>query len=138
MLPPSLISASPTPEVRDRGSRSPFLLQVLQFQGHVGLALPRHPLARDVAHRLMEQKAHALGVSLQASRGPCRPPPPEPTVSTVHSVLVLLLQAVILESPVTTGPCPPCLSEAGLPVARRCLCCLLDRPWARAGRGAGL
>ena len=90
---PHWVSASPTAEVRDRGPRSPFLLQVLQFQGCVGLALPRHPLARDVAHRLTEQKAHALGVSLQASPGPCRPPPPEPTVSTVHSVLVLLLPA---------------------------------------------
>lgn len=42
---PHWVSASPTAEVRDRGPRSPFLLQVLHFQGCVGLpCLDTHSL----------------------------------------------------------------------------------------------
>ena len=105
--------------------------------------MSRNPLAQGVTHKLMEQRARALGVSLQASRGPWpAPAAPLPLNSSfepsIGSWSCCCPEAVILESPVTAGPCPPCLSEARLPVARRCLCRLLDRLWARAGPGAGL
>lgn len=43
-----------------------------------------------------------------------------------------------MKAPSPWAPVPPCLSEARLPAARRCLCRLPDRLWARAGPGAGL